>query len=331
MKPSLLPYIACPDCGGDLVLERAQSVGGEVIEGTLRCGGCRVAYPIRRGVPRLLPGARDPAAARTADAFGWEWNRFSKLSAHYRRQFLDWVRPVDAAFFRGKAVLEGGCGKGRHTFLAAEFGARAVVALDLSPAVEPAWYNTRHLPNAHIVQGDLRRPPVKPVFDYAYSIGVLHHMAEPQAGFRALVSRVRPGGHVSAWVYGRENNGWIVRLISPLRRSVTSRLPHRILDGVAAMATIPLRAATKLVYGPTGGRVGRRTLPYAPYLSYIADLPFVEQRTIVFDHLVAPVAFYLRREEFAGWFEQAGLEDVVIEHHNANSWRGFARLPAEVA
>jgi hypothetical protein len=39
------------------------------------------------------------------------------------------------------------------------------------------------------------------------------------------------------------------------------------------------------------------------------------------------VAFYLRRTEFKGWFERAGLEDVIIEAHNANSWRGFARVP----
>ena len=48
----------------------------------------------------------------------------------------------------------------------------------------------------------------------------------------------------------------------------------------------------------------------------------------MFDHLVAPVAFYLRRDEFAGWFQRAGLTEVNIENHNANSWRGFARRPA---
>jgi len=112
---------------------------------------------------------------------------------------------------------------------------------------------------------------------------------------------------------------------------VTSRLPFRLLDAVAAVTTVPVWLATKLIYGPTGGRLGRRTLPYGPYLAYIADFPYGEQRHIVFDHLVAPTAFYLRREEFAGWFERAGLEDVAIQHHNANSWRGFARVPAEIA
>lgn len=331
MKHALLPYLACPACGGDLVLEAGACDGDEVMAGSLGCRVCDVAYGILRGVPRFAPVPDEPDKAATADAFGWQWNRFSALDERYTRQFLDWIRPVEPAFFKGKAVLEGGCGKGRHTALAAQFGARDVVALDLSDAVDAAFRNTRHLPNAHIVQGDILNPPLKRAFSYAFSVGVLHHLPDPGAGFRALLSRVVSGGHISAWVYGREGNGWIVHLVNPVREHVTSRLPRRLLDGVAALATVPVWAATKLVYGPTHGRIGRRSLPYGPYLTYIADFPYREQRTIVFDHLVAPTAFYLSRDEFAAWFHGAGLLDVRIEPHNANSWRGFARVPPETA
>lgn len=327
MKPALLSYLACPACAGSLALRAAQSEGDEVIAGSLACAGCAATYRIVRGVPRFAPVPDQEDKARTAQAFGWEWNRFSEMDARYRRQFLDWIAPVQPEFFAGKTVLEGGCGKGRHTALAAEFGARAVVALDLSDAVDAAWRNTRHLPNAHIVQGDILHPPLRRAFDYAFSVGVLHHLPDPEAGFRALVSRLRPGGHMSAWVYGREGNGWIVRLVNPVREHVTSRLPRRVLDVVAAATTVPLWLATKLVYGPLHGHLGRRSLPYGPYLAYIADFPFREQRTIVFDHLVAPTAFYVRRDEFAAWFARAGLEDAVIEWHNANSWRGCACVP----
>lgn len=326
MKRTALEYLACPACGGDLTLSPgAGSDDGEVMEGRLECAACDVAYPIRAGVPRF---ARDVGSveARTAEAFGYEWTRYNELAARYRQQFLDWIAPVEPAFFEGRAVLEGGCGKGRHTALAAEFGARAVVAMDLSDAVDSAFANTRHLPAVHVVQADLNRPPVRRVFDYAFSIGVLHHLPEPQRGFRALVDRLRPGGAISAWVYGREGNGWIVHLLTPVREHVTARLPHRVLDTLSAVATVPLFLATRLLYGPARGTAVSRALPYAPYLSYIADFPYREQRTIVFDHLVAPVAYYLTRGEFEGWFRDAGLHDVTVAHHNANSWRGFGRI-----
>jgi SAM-dependent methyltransferase len=182
----------------------------------------------------------------------------------------------------------------------------------------------------HIVQADLNAPPVKRVFDYAFSVGVLHHLPDPERGFQALVSRLHEAGSVSAWVYGREGNGWIVHFVSPLRERVTSRLPHALLEVLANALTVPLFAATRLLYGPARGRLLGVRLPYGEYFSYIAPFPFREQRHIVFDHLVAPVAFYVRREELAGWFARAGLADVRIEPHNANSWRGFGSVPAPV-
>ncbi len=327
MRERLVPYLMCPACEGDLDLRARRRDGEHVMEGSLACAACGQEWPVRGGIPRLA-AAVAALEERTADAFGYEWLRYNELAQRYRQQFLDWIRPVDASFFAGRTVLEGGCGKGRHTALAAEFGARDVVAIDLGVAVESAFANTRHLPNAHIVQADLKRPPVKRVFDYAFSIGVLHHLPEPEAGFRALVSRLRPGGSISAWVYGREGNGWIVHMVSPIRERVTSHMPHAPLDVLSALLTVPLFLATKLVYGPFRGKLLGMKLPYGEYLAYIAAFPWREQRSIVFDHLVAPVAYYIRREEFAQWFARAGLENPRIEHHNSNSWRGFAQVPA---
>jgi SAM-dependent methyltransferase len=300
------------------------------MEGTLTCVGCHHRFNITRGIPRFAQDVTE-VEQRTAEAFGYEWTRYAELADRYRQQFLDWLRPVTADFFRGKAVLEGGCGKGRHTALAAEFGAKDVVAVDLSEAVESAFANTRHLENAHIVQADINNLPLKVQFDYAFSVGVLHHLPNPERGFSSLVSRIKAGGAISAWVYGKEGNGWIIHGVTPVREHVTSRLPHSLLDVLSAAITVPLFVGTRALYGPTKGKVLGLKLPYGEYLAYIAPFPFREQRSIVFDHLVAPVAFYIARDEFEGWFERAGLQDVVIQQHNGNSWRGFGHVPPRAA
>jgi SAM-dependent methyltransferase/uncharacterized protein YbaR (Trm112 family) len=328
MKRRLVDLLACPACHSDLDLNTDAADGSEVITGQLTCRGCAASFPIHGGIPRFT-ATHSTGHAATARAFGFQWKRYSTLDERYRAQFLDWIRPVEPRFFEGKTVLEGGCGKGRHTALAAEFGARDVVAIDLGEAAEVAYANAGQHPAVHIVQADLNHPPVKRVFDYAFSVGVLHHLPDPERGFRALVSRLRPGGHISAWVYGREGNGWIVNLVSPIRENVTARMPHQLLRPLANVATVPLYLAARLLYAPTAGTAVGRRLPYGEYIRYIAPFPFFEQRTIVFDHLVAPVAFYLRRDEFAAWFERAALDDARIEHHNANSWRGFGRVPED--
>jgi hypothetical protein len=40
-----------------------------------------------------------------------------------------------------------------------------------------------------------------------------------------MAAAAKPGGRVLIWVYGAENNGWIVNLLTPLRQALFSRLP----------------------------------------------------------------------------------------------------------
>jgi SAM-dependent methyltransferase len=303
------------------------------MEGDLRCAGCEARFAVRGGVPRFA--ASEPpsrVSARTASAFGWEWKAFPTIDAHHERQFLDWIAPAGPEAFRDRVVVEGGCGKGRHTRLAARYGARAVIAVDLSDAVDVAFANTRGEANAHVVQADLLKLPLRPAgADYAFSVGVLHHLPDPSAGFRSLASIVRPGGALSIWVYGAENNGWIVWLVSPLRRAITSRLPPRLLYVLSYLLAVPLRLALALLYRPArrpGWGWLRAALPYEPYLGYVSAFPFREIHHIVHDHLAAPVAHYLRGEEVEEWFRRAGAADPVVAWHNRNSWRGYGVLAA---
>ena len=181
-----------------------------------------------RGVPRFAAIAEvGEDKATTAEKFGWQWQHFTQSDTGYENQFLAWIAPVTREFFKDKVVLEGGCGKGRHTRLAAGFGARDVIGIDLSDAVETAFAATGELPNAHIVQADIYNLPFARVFDYAFSVGVLHHLPDPRGGFKSLVSKLKSGGYMSAWIYGAENNEWITRFVNPVRERLTSRIdPH---------------------------------------------------------------------------------------------------------
>ena len=308
-----------------------QREADEIIEGQLGCAVCLRSWPIVRGVPRFasLDEVEDDKAA-TAAGFGWQWQHFTQADEKYEQQFLGWIAPVKPEFFRDKVVLEGGCGKGRHTQLAAQWGAREVIGFDLSAAVETAFAATRHLPNAHIVQTDIYNLPFARAFDYAFSVGVLHHLPDPRGGFKSLSSKVKPGGHISAWVYGAENNEWITRWVNPVRNRLTSRMNPKVLLQLSKVPSAIVFAATKLVYGPLNrssrGASVARHLFYNDYLNSIAPFGWREQHTIVFDHLVAPTAFYISRAEFAQWWRDIDASKVDISWHNSNSWRGFGRV-----
>jgi SAM-dependent methyltransferase len=326
MKPRLLPYIVCPQCGSSFEVRTEREQDGEILEGSLQCRDCQAGFPVIRGIPRFLPPELSAAKRATAAAFGYEWTHYAELTAADREEFLDWIKPLDETSFANRVILDGGCGKGRHLFLAAKFGATDAIGIDLSDAVESAYQNTRHLPNAHVIQADIYNLPFSTPFDLAYSIGVLHHLPDPKQGFLSLVKKLKPGGRIAMWVYGKEGNRWIELLIDPIRIHVTSRLPKFITRVISFLISLPLYAALKLVYLPVNRIRGlaplKKILPYADYLSAISGYSFSENMWNVFDQLVAPTAFYITRQEVEDWFATAKLEQVEITARNSNSWRG---------
>jgi SAM-dependent methyltransferase len=323
VKQELLSLLVCPRCHCRLNCRTDRADGAEIMEGALTCIGCSIIFPVLRGIPRFLPEHLTKGERATADAFGYEWTHYSQLTEADEREFLGWIAPLTPEGFADRVVLDAGCGKGRHIFLAARWGARAVVGVDLSNAVEAAFQNNRHLPHVHVVQADVNCLPFGKPFDLVYSIGVLHHLPVPGAGFRALTQHVKPGGRISAWVYGKEGNLWIEKLVDPIRKNVTSRLPRSWTRFLSFFPAVVLYGALKVLYRPAARRRWfKRLLPYSDYLCSISSYSFAENFWNVFDQLVAPTAFYHSREEFAGWFTTAHTEAVNIERHNGNSWRG---------
>jgi SAM-dependent methyltransferase len=328
LKPSIVSLLVCPACHHSLDIVAEKVEVSEVMEGNLVCRGCTSRFPIVRGVPRFFRKALDAEQKATAAAFGYEWTHYSTLTSADAKEFLAWIAPLAPANFKDRIVLDAGCGKGRHIFLAAQFGARTVIGVDLSDAVEAAFRNTQNLPNVHVIQADILDLPFMKPFDLAYSVGVIHHLPVPKSGFTTLSSHVKPGGRVSIWVYGKEGNLWIEKLIDPIRKNITSRLPRFITRCLCFVPAVTLFAGLKLLYRPARkhGWLKRR-LPYSDYLCSISEYSFSENFWNVFDQLVAPTAFYHSREEVVDWFKTVEANDVEIARHNSNSWRGTGLIP----
>jgi len=321
--------LRCPICQG--VLISAQSP-----EGALGCAKCNETFPVVNGIPRMISAAMrqaiggedstaepvkpvkpvkiDRMRVDTARSFGFEWSRFPEMRAEWENNFWDYMLPHTPESFRGKRVLDAGCGSGRHAYYAAKSGAE-VWAIDIGSAVEVAKRNNQGHDNVHIAQADIHHLPFEPEsFDLIYSIGVLHHLPDPESAFRNLLRYLKPGGRIHIYLYWRPENQPVKRALLALIRAarcVTTRIPHRLVYGlsfpVAAVAFAGFVWPYQLLSAVGFNGIADR-MPMKQYAKY----PFRVCVNDQFDRLSAPIEFRYTRDEVEAWMERAGLGEIVI-------------------
>ncbi len=128
----------------------------------------------------------------------------ASLELHVRRQVPR--APVTAPGRPTADLLVAGCGTGLHPIeTALVFPQAKVLAIDLSLA--SLGYAARkaeelRVGNLEFAQADiLKLGGIGRRFDGIESVGVLHHLAEPEAGLAVLVSLLRPGGLLKLGLY----------------------------------------------------------------------------------------------------------------------------------
>jgi 2-polyprenyl-3-methyl-5-hydroxy-6-metoxy-1,4-benzoquinol methylase len=154
--------------------------------------GC--SYPILNGIPRFVP------ITNYSSSFGLQWNTFrtTQLDSHTGLTIscdrLTRIAGGTLDVFRGKTILEAGCGAGRFTELMLQAGAN-VFAIDLSHAVDANYENCSGSEHYCVAQADIMELPVAPEqFDIVVCIGVIQHTPDPEATICTLCSHVKPGG-----------------------------------------------------------------------------------------------------------------------------------------
>lgn len=337
MTPELLDILRCPVCvatqpAHHLNVLSAEYQGHRIWQGQLQCPLCQASYPIKTGVPRFFENQQQSVQEAIATNFGDAWQLYAdanqanqKEDSHpqvhpYKiEQFIDWIYPLTLADFKDQRVLDLGSGLGGFTEFCAGSGARHVVGLEISHAVDSAVGLLAAHPNLDFVQANILQPPFVPeTFDCVYSIGVLHHLETPKQGF--LQAAKLTAAKLFIWVYGRENNGFVVHLVDPLRK-LLSKLPVSVVRLLIALPmALILYPLLKTLYHPSLG-AALKGLPYWDYFQWLRQYGFGYTRGMITDQLIPPRTHYHSEPELRGWFNEAGFVIQSMTHRNAISWR----------
>jgi SAM-dependent methyltransferase len=292
----LLAHLRCIDCHAEL----SQQGDG------CCCTGCGRKFPLVRGVLRFVN------AESYAGSFGYQWHQFDRTQLDHAGRFKSEPDFIDKTGlgpedFRGKLVLDVGCGMGRFAEIVTRWGAR-VVGIDLSVACEVA---ARNLADREFValQADVFSLPFAPEsFDCIYSMGVLHHTPDCEKAFKNLPQYLKPGGTIAVWLYSGYNKWY---RFSDIYRKLT----HRMSPG-ALLRT--LRVAVPFFYHLDRGLrrvpfVGKAIAGAVHHVFPINRNADPEIRILdTFDWYSPKYQSKHTYEEVFRWFESCGLDSLSV-------------------
>jgi ubiquinone/menaquinone biosynthesis C-methylase UbiE len=143
---------------------------------------------------------------------------------------------------RGREILIDGCGTGEHPFEVAQKSPTArILAIDLSlVSLAYARRKTREegLRNIEYAQADiLNLSTLGRTFDRIEAVGVLHHLADPKAGWRVLLSLLAPGGVMRVGLYSEAAR----RAIVAARALIAERGYRPTAEGIRALRQAIIR------------------------------------------------------------------------------------------
>ena len=205
MRRRLLDVIVCPVCRGDLFVSMSgRSNDSNVIaEGQLTCTSCARDYPIRHGVPVLLPPETRNRSDKWSFNFQWRLRFGGKLESG---PWL-WGKDLNQLSYRLRTSncwhLDCGCGSGDHTRNVALHNPTVqTVGLDVSNSVFWTSARDRDIENLHYVQADILTPPFRnEIFSVLIAVGVWHSTGDTRKALLNSMRLLEKNGFVASWLY----------------------------------------------------------------------------------------------------------------------------------
>jgi SAM-dependent methyltransferase len=255
---------------------------------------------------------------RTISGFGAEWSRFDQSAASredLRAIFDGYFHVFPKEFLRPDRVgVDIGCGSGRWARLVAPAVGKLICVDASAEALDVARRNLAALGNVEFVLASVSALPLpEETVDFAFSLGVLHHIPDTAAGIRDSVRVLKADCPLLLYLYyNLENRPTWYRLlwkITDVARRTISAAPfavRRVVTDVLAVSVYwPLARAAGL-----GERLGFDVQSWP--LSYYRRRRLYTMRTDALDRFGTALERRFSQMEIRVMMEAAGLDRIVF-------------------
>jgi ubiquinone/menaquinone biosynthesis C-methylase UbiE len=248
--------------------------------------------------------------------FGSEWSRFDQSQLReqdHKGMFESYFHIFPWAKISSSSIgADIGCGSGRWAVLMAPKVGHLHLIDPSEDALQVAKLNLAKNGNTsyHIASVD-GLPFTDSSLDFAYALGVLHHVPDTRAAIKSIARTLKPGAPFLVYLYyALDQRPWWFRAlwrVSDLARRLISVLPNGAknicCDLIALTIYLPLARMAWLL-----DKLG--ALPNAWPLSYYRDRDFYVLRTDALDRFGTRLEQRFTRAEIRGLLEGAGFEKI---------------------
>ena len=152
-----------------------------------------------------------PDVNQTKNSFDYQWQnlphgRHNLENEQFRNEATENVckftaLPLD--WFKGKKVVDVGCGAGRYSWALCKLGAHVLSLDQSSMGIKVTKEACSEFSNHRVLKADLTVSlNIDEVFDLVWCAGVLHHTGDTYTAFKNIVPLVKPGGLMFIMLYG---------------------------------------------------------------------------------------------------------------------------------
>ena len=258
---------------------------------------------------------------KVVEGFGDEWSRFdqSGLSAQENLAMFNLYFDIFPWHQISKTAIgfDLGCGSGRWAKLVAPRIGMLHCIDPSDSALNVAKKNLSDQPNCQFYNADVSSIPLEDeTADFGYSLGVLHHIPDPESGLRSCVNKLKDGAPFLLYLYYSFDNrsSWFKAIwtVSEYGRSMISKLPYQfryiVSQLIAFLIYFPLARAWKLL---DKLNFNVEAFPLSAY----RDRSFYVMRNDALDRFGTALERRFSKNEILQMMEDAGLENITFSDH----------------
>lgn len=253
------------------------------------------------------------------ETFGEEWLKFNAFSEKdilvAGNEYFDILN--ENVINKDSYILDIGCGTGRWSkYLSSKVG--FVEAIDPSNAVFAANKLLENINNIRITKASVDNIPFEDnTFDFAMSIGVLHHIPDTQQAMKDAVKKVKIGGYFYCYLYyNLESRGLIFKNLFALSTKIRNKVSKMdsnnkkiVCDLIAIFFYMPFVIITRVLNLFSLNKLSKK-IPLNDY----SNKSFFIIRNDALDRFGTTLEQRFSKKQVVEMMENSGLKEIIVSN-----------------